>query len=91
MRPWLAEPQVSKRGGGEERVKRGDEGRKYLRGVFALKLELALFYKDTGLLLFFFHAAIGSLGVTPSLNVFAKKNCFQGAFLIGNDSVTLVR
>ena len=30
------------------------------------------------------HAAVGSLGVTPSIDIFAKETCFQGAFLLNN-------
>ena len=33
---------------------------------------------------YFCHAAVGSLGVTPSINIFAKETCFQGAFLLNN-------
>ena len=31
--------------------------------------------------LLFFHTAVGSLGATPSINIFAKETCFQGASL----------
>ena len=33
---------------------------------------------------YFFHAAVGSLGVKPSINIFAKETCFQGAYLLNN-------
>ena len=33
---------------------------------------------------YFCHAAVGSLGVTPSIQFFAKETCFQGAFLPNN-------
>jgi len=33
--------------------------------------------------LLFCHAAVGSL-ITPSINIFAKETCFQGAFLLNN-------
>ena len=32
--------------------------------------------------LLFFHTAVGSLGATPSINIFAKETYFQGAFLL---------
>ena len=33
---------------------------------------------------YYCHAAVGSLGITPSINIFAKETCFQGASLFNN-------
>ena len=38
--------------------------------------------RDTSGAYFFFHTAVGSLGVIPSIEIFAKETCFQGAYLL---------